>query len=159
MELVSKWIMSIVGAAVLCLLADLIMPEGSTKKHIKSVMSIITLFIILSPLSALLNKDWRWDNFFDDSLITPDNRIIDNVYSQQIALLEESLERKLSDDGYKNLGVSITGYIKDQAIRVRAVSVNASQCDSANTQSDYEKIKQKIKSYLNDNDVVVIVYG
>jgi hypothetical protein len=149
--------MGIAGAAILCLLADLIMPEGSTKKHIRSILSIITLFIILSPLPALINKDWRIDNLFTDE-IKPDQRIIDNVFAEQITLLEESLENKLSEDGYNNTKIDITGYEKDEAIKVKAVSVNMFQC-ATKTQSDYEKIKQKIKTYLNDDNVVVIVYG
>jgi stage III sporulation protein AF len=154
---ISGWILGIIGAAVLCMLADLIMPEGSTKKHIRSVLSIITMFIILSPLPTLLNKDWRIENLFKDE-IKPDKRIVDNVFRQQISLLEESLEKKLSEDGYKNIKIDITGYEKDKAIKVKAVSVNITQCDSK-SKSDYEKIKQKIKTYLNDNSVVVMVYG
>ncbi|HEY8419895.1 MAG TPA: stage III sporulation protein AF [Clostridia bacterium] len=157
MRFISGWILGIIGAAVLCMLADLIMPEGSTKKQIRSVLSIITMFIILSPLPTLLNKDWRIENLFKDE-IKPDKRIVDNVFRQQISLLEESLEKKLSEDGYKNIKIDITGYEKDKAIKVKAVSVNITQCDSK-SKSDYEKIKQKIKTYLNDNSVVVMVYG
>lgn len=157
MRFISGWILGIIGAAVLCMLADLIMPQGSTKKHIRSVLSIITMFIILSPLPTLLNKDWRIENLFKDE-IKPDKRIVDNVFRQQISLLEESLEKKLSEDGYKNIKIDITGYEKDKAIKVKAVSVNITQCDSK-SKSDYEKIKQKIKTYLNDNSVVVMVYG
>lgn len=156
MNLISKWIMSIVGAAALLLLVDIIMPEGGTKKYIRSVMSIITLFIILSPLPGLLNKDWRIDNLLFDT-IKPDNRIVDTVYNQQISLLEESLENKLSEEGYKNAQINITGYQKDKVLKIKAVSVNVSKCGL--TQSEYEKIKQKIKTYLDDNNVMVILYG
>lgn len=159
MSAISKWILGIVGAAVLCLLVDLIMPDGSTKKHIRSVMAIITLFIILSPLPALLNKNWDFENVFEKKDIKPDNRIIDNVHNQQISLLEESLEKKLSQDGYKHSKVSITGFTNDKSIQIRAVSINVSQCAAVQDQSDYEKIKQKVQSYLDDNNIMVIVYG
>jgi hypothetical protein len=149
--------MGVVGAAVLCLLVDLIMPEGSTKKHIRSIMAIITLFIILSPLPSLLNQNWEIDNIFGSNNIKPDNRIVDNVHTQQITLLEESLENKLSEDGYNDSKVIISAYSKENVIKIKAVSVDLSLCGV--TASDYEKVKQKVQIYLDDNNILVVVYG
>ncbi|HHW89751.1 MAG TPA: hypothetical protein GX745_02465 [Clostridiales bacterium] len=157
MSMISKWIMGVVGAAVLCLLVDLIMPEGSTKKHIRSIMAIITLFIILSPLPSLLNQNWEIDNIFGSNNIKPDNRIVDNVHTQQITLLEESLENKLSEDGYNDSKVIISAYSKENVIKIKAVSVDLSLCGV--TASDYEKVKQKVQIYLDDNNILVVVYG
>ena len=157
MSMISQWIMGVVGAAVLCLLVELIMPEGSTKKHIKSVMAIITLFIILSPLPAMLNKNWEIENIFETDNLKPDNRIVDNIYLQQITLLEESLENKLSEDGYANSNVIISAYSKDKVIKIKAVSIDLSRC--AISMSDYEKVKQKVQTYLDDNNILVVVYG
>ena len=157
MNMISQWIMGVVGAAVLCLLVDLIMPEGSTKKHIKSVMAIITLFIILSPLPAMLNKNLEIENIFETDNLKPDNRIVDNIYLQQITLLEESLENKLSEDGYANSNVIISAYSKDMVIKIKAVSIDLSRC--AISMSDYEKVKQKVQAYLDDNNILVVVYG
>ena len=159
MNLVSKWVMSIVGAAVLGVLADIIMPEGSTKKYIKSIMSIITLFIILSPLPGLLNKKWDYTELFSGKDIQADKRIVDNVNLQQLAVLEDSIENKLSMDGINDVQIKLTAIIDNNVLKVRAVSVNVSRCDIKKDSKTFDKIKEKIKGYLNDEDIAVIVYG
>ncbi|HEY8390759.1 MAG TPA: stage III sporulation protein AF, partial [Clostridia bacterium] len=140
-------------------LVDLVMTEGSTKKYIKSIMSIITLFIILSPIPALLNKNFDFSNIFDGNEIQADTRIIQNVSSQQISILEESLEKKLNSDGYKNANVRLIAAIENNVLKIKAVSIDIFKCEIKKESSTYEKIKQKIREYLNDNNITVIVYG
>lgn len=151
--------MSIVGAAILGVLADLVMPEGSTKKYIKSIMSVITLFIILSPIPALINKKWDYSDIFGSNEIQADRKIVDNVNSQQIAILEESLEDKLGSDGFLGAEVKLTTLIKDNVIKIKAVSVDVSKCEIQKDTKTLSKIKEKIKLYLDDTEITVIVYG
>ena len=159
MNQVSRWVMSIAGAAVLGVLVDLVMTEGSTKKYIKSIMSIIMLFIILSPIPALLNNNWDYSQFFSGNDIQADQKIVDNVNSQQISLLEDSLENKLSLDGYGNSKVNLTAVIENNVLKIKVVSVDVTKCEIKKDSKTSNVIKEKIKGYLNNTDVTVIVYG
>lgn len=159
MNQVSRWVMSIAGVAILGVLIDLIMPEGSTKKYIKSIMSIITLFIILLPIPALLNKNWNYSQFFNGNEIQADRRIVDNVNSQQISLLEDSLENKLSMDGFRNAKIKLTTVIENNALMIKAVSVDVTECEIKKDTKTLERVKETIKKYLNNTDITVIVYG
>ena len=47
---VSDWILSITGIILVSLIVEIILPNGKTNNLIKSIVSIFSVFIIISPL-------------------------------------------------------------------------------------------------------------
>lgn len=50
------WISSIAGIVVLTVLLDVILPEGQINKYVKSVLALLTVVAVASPLPALFTS-------------------------------------------------------------------------------------------------------
>lgn len=156
----TQWVMGIVGAAVLGVLADILMPQGNTKKYINSVLALIMLFVILSPIPTLLNSKWDINAFFGKDSIQANKSIVDNINKQQISIIENALEAKLKEDGYPNASVKIAATYEKDTYKIKLVNADFSDCIiPKDKQSFYENMKTKVKGYLNDNSITVIIYG
>ena len=49
------WLLKITGVIALSTLSSLLIPNGQTKKYVKGIFALITLFVLVSPLPKLLN--------------------------------------------------------------------------------------------------------
>ena len=53
----SSWAKGIVIAVVISTIIELILPNGSSKKYVRSVIGIYILFVIISPLTNKITKN------------------------------------------------------------------------------------------------------
>ena len=54
----SAWLMSIVGVVFLGVMIDIITPEGKTNAFIKSIFAVFVVYIIVSPIVTMFNKNY-----------------------------------------------------------------------------------------------------
>mgnify|MGYP000192960310 CR=1 FL=1 len=60
------WLLKITGVIALSALSSLLIPNGQTKKYVKGIFALITLFVLVSPLPKLLKSDFSgFPNAFD----------------------------------------------------------------------------------------------
>lgn len=60
------WLLKITGVIALSTLSSLLIPNGQTKKYVKGIFALITLFVLVSPLPKLLKSDFSgFPNAFD----------------------------------------------------------------------------------------------
>lgn len=52
----ATWLYSISGVIILSGLLDLVLSEGETKKYVKGIVSLLIIFVIISPLATLANS-------------------------------------------------------------------------------------------------------
>lgn len=97
------WIISVVGVICLGILLQIVLPEGKTAKYVKGAFSLLVIFVIISPLPALLKGDMK---FVGDIQFEIDSDYIDSTYANYAARLEEQLIDYLKDEGY-NVRVKI----------------------------------------------------
>lgn len=62
------WILSIVGTVLTITLTEVMLPEGSTAKFIKGVISLMVIYVVIAPIPALLQSKIDLNSFFDFSL-------------------------------------------------------------------------------------------
>lgn len=55
--MVKAWIISIVGVICLGVLLEIVLPEGKTAKYVKGAFSLLVIFVMISPLPALLKGE------------------------------------------------------------------------------------------------------
>ena len=53
MELLGKWLIGVTAAAILCALADSLMPDGGVRRVGKLALGLVMLAAILRPLARL----------------------------------------------------------------------------------------------------------
>ena len=62
MSQVSMWVLSIVSIVLIGVLIEVILPQGKTNKILKSVVAVVSVLVIVSPLKNLdidMNREKR----------------------------------------------------------------------------------------------------
>lgn len=156
---ISKWLLSISCVAVLGVLLEIILSDGSTKKYIKSIFALIMLLVILLPLPKLLNKK------FDLGRLTIPNtnsQLDDNIFNQQKDAVKSSILNRLEKNGYKNCSVNIYGEQKNGALKLRSILIKLPYDYNYNGRDKtevYESVKKTVADILTDKEVLITVYG
>lgn len=175
-SLFSSWARGIVIAVVVSTIIEMILPNGSSKKYVKSVIGIYILFVIISPvakkitgkvdvneiLSNYEKKAEIAEENFERKNENNSNRTIKDIY---ISNLKEDIKEKLSGKGYEidNLVVKIknddsyeiekvTLYMsnsskKDEKIVVNMVTVG----QKVNNYKLNESEQNEVKEYISQN--------
>lgn len=89
--------MSIVGVVCLGVLLDLVVPEGQTSKYIKGMFALLIIFVIISPLPALVGKEV--DLSLQSSTISVDNNYLESIESFKIESKSDTLNRYIESSG------------------------------------------------------------
>ncbi len=91
----SGWVLSVTAVVCLTVLLDIIMPDGQMKKYVKGIVSIIVIFVIVTPLASL-----AVDKFdLTKGNITIDSDMLESLESTSDRYREIQLEGMLSEDG------------------------------------------------------------
>lgn len=90
----SGWVLSVTAVICLTVLLDIIMPDGQMKKYVKGIVSIIVIFVIITPLTSIVVGEFD----LTKGNITIDSDMLDNLESTSDRYRETQLEAMLSDD-------------------------------------------------------------
>ncbi len=90
----SGWVLSVTAVICLTVLLDIIMPDGQMKKYVKGIVSIIVIFVIITPLASIAVGEFD----LTKGNITIDSEMLDNLESTSDRYRETQLEAMLSDD-------------------------------------------------------------
>lgn len=149
------WIFSVCGIVFLGLMVDVISPNGKTNTFIKSIFSLIFLFVLASPLVKIINTKIN----FDEYSWNMDSDYMAVIKNQKIASLEQMVTAALQESGYDDIGVKIEGNLTNNEISVTKVYVilkNNVLTDSAPSINNGNTIKDIIAVTLSvDKEVIV----
>lgn len=90
----SGWVLSVTAVICLTVLLDIIMPDGQMKKYVKGIVSIIVIFVIITPLASIAVGEFD----LTKGNITIDSDMLDSLESTSDRYRETQLEAMLSDD-------------------------------------------------------------
>lgn len=91
----SGWVLSVTAVVCLTVLLDIIMPDGQMKKYVKGIVSIIVIFVIVTPLASLAVG--KFD--LTKGNITIDSDMLTSLESTSDRYRGIQLEGMLSEDG------------------------------------------------------------
>lgn len=127
------WLMKITGVIVLSTLSSLLIPNGQTKKYVKGIFALITLFVLVSPLPKLLKSDFSgFPNAFD----TATELEIDETFLYGVAT-----------NAYKTQERNIEKFLKEKGIEAKVKFVVKSETSS---EIDYVNVILSDKSFERD---------
>ena len=162
MSILSQWVLSICGVVILSTAVEILMPQGSLNKYIKSVLAIVCMYVIISPIPNLIGgTSTVGDIFFG----TTDNGVnysfVQYINEQKVVSLENEVEQYLSMNGFEKVDIKIeAAYIEDR-IEILFVRVNLKNVvilsKDKNINSNDELIKL-ISKYLNVLEEKVLLY-
>lgn len=127
------WLMKITGVIALSALSSLLIPNGQTKKYVKGIFALITLFVLVSPLPKLLKSDFSgFPNAFD----TASELEIDETFLYGVAT-----------NAYKTQERNIEKFLKENGIEAKVKFVVKSETSS---EIDYVNVILSDKSFERD---------
>lgn len=97
------WLLKITGVIALSALSSLLIPNGQTKKYVKGIFALITLFVLVSPLPKLLKSDFSgFPNVFDTATeLEIDETFLYGVATKAYKTQERNIEKFLKENGIK----------------------------------------------------------
>lgn len=127
------WLLKITGVIALSALSSLLIPNGQTKKYVKGIFALITLFVLVSPLPKLLKSDFSgFPNAFD----TAGELEIDETFLHGVAT-----------NTYKTRERNIEKFLKEKGIEAKVKFVVKSETSS---EIDYVNVILSDKSFERD---------
>lgn len=165
MSSISAWILSIAGIICLSILVELIMPDGNMSKYIKTIFSFVIIFVIISPVPKLLNKELNINSIFqyEDVELQKDYLYQINIY--KLEEIQNCIEDEILKSGYEEVNISISADVFQEKLEFNAVYVdlsnlvisqNAMHKNIVDIQKD---IKTIVVEYTNIKEEVIYFEG
>lgn len=87
-----QWVMGVAGIALLAVLCDVVLPDGKTKKFVKTAIGIVVTYVVVSPLLKLAPQNVWWQS----EQVQPQQQYLQYVasrYEEQTEKLRDCLEK------------------------------------------------------------------
>jgi len=136
------------------------LPSGKTAKLIKSVLAIISIFILVTPLKDVDFSKFNFNNLFSTK-IDIDNTFVENRSKEKIKTLEKDIENVLLNNGYKGVLISINSDDKQKINNINNVFVDLTNLvllDNNLNIDKYTKIVAIINKYIDVEKENIIFY-
>lgn len=140
---------TIVGVIVLTVLSDMMLPEGQTSKYIKFVVGIIVVYVMVSGITALFDKDNSALAWGDIDTISIDSEYMQYVLDANCQAYEATCVSALEASGYASAEVSVQCIQQDYSVVVQSVEVNISNCGISSENNNIDIVVQDIVSTLS----------
>lgn len=158
---VSSYVLSIVGVVLLGVLIDVIMPDGEMNKYIKGVFSLLALFVMVSPVQKLFDKNFDLnDIFYDGKAVETDSDFLEATNKQIKNQLEKSLVARYKSAGFDNIKVEIMCDMSNNVLEIKKVIIDVSNLvmtEELSHINKYIEIKKVATDFLNveESDVEI----
>ena len=140
-----QWVVTVAGIAILSVLCDVILPEGQTRKYVKTVFGVVVTLVIVQPLIGLFN-DSDWFSFSSDSVDGIQEQYIESVDNRQNRNIADSLKLLLE---YKDISVgSITVSNIEKSVTL--------QLEESYSKQHEDIVRVAVSSYFPDYEIITI---
>ena len=159
--MLNSYVLSIVGVVFLGVLVDVIMPDGEMNKYVKGVFSMLALFVIMSPVQKLFNKDFSLENmFYDNTSIAVDSDFLEATTKQMKKQCESVLIARLKDAGFDGVDVEILAEMSNYEFQIKKVIIDISKMviiDDGEHINKYAEIKAVVLENFDveESDVII----
>lgn len=157
----AEYILGIVGIVFLGVMLDVILPDGEMNKYIKGVFAIVALFVIVSPVQKLFDKNFNLEDVFMNNSVG----IVDNDFliatNKQIKLqLENTLNAEFINNGFENIQIDIDCEFSSSQFLIKKVNLDISKLVINSNMvhiNKYAEIKKLTVKFLNveESDVII----
>ena len=93
----AAWGLTILGIAVITTIAEMFLPQGKTKKVIRSVFAVVTVLAIITPLPTLLKNGFGGS--FGEEGVQTDEKYLQYVEDAKKQMLIDSAKKHLKENG------------------------------------------------------------
>lgn len=122
MSQVSMWVLSIVSIVLIGVLIEVILPQGKTNKILKSVVAVVSVLVIVSPLKNLDIDNTNFSNLFNN--IEIDTEFVIDTQKNLTKALCSDIENSLESNGYSGVKIEIDATYSEEKLEIKTVFVD-----------------------------------
>ena len=138
-----QWVITVAGIAILSVLCDVILPEGQTRKYVKTVFGVVVTLVIVQPIVGLFSDGWSLSN---GNIGDIQQQYIESVDARHSQYATDSVRQLLE---YKNISVNkITVSDMDKSVTV--------QLEETYSKQHEDIVRVVVNSYFPDYEVITI---
>ena len=154
----AAWGLTILGLAVTTTLAEMLLPQGRTRKVIRSVIATVTVLIIVTPLPKMLSGGFNFDFSSGDGIPT-DSAYIQYVDDAKRGMIERSAEEYVKQSGLGEVRVTVE--LDDSGYGVKAASIKFDESGITENGEHIHKseIIKLVAEYLRLSEEAIMTYG
>ena len=93
-----KWVVTVAGIAILSVLCDVILPEGQTRKYVKTVFGVVVSLVIIQPLVGLFAQGVN-GSLYDNDSVLPQDQYLESVADRQSEYALRTVRQLLEGKG------------------------------------------------------------
>ena len=141
-----KWVVTVAGIAIFSVLCDVILPEGQTRKYVKTVFGVVVTLVVVQPVIQLFNGGFSEVYTSGDSTAAVQQQFIDSAAARQ------------QDNAIKN----ITAILENKGLAVENITLSPSdssvvvQLDAPHTQQAEETVKTVVSVYFSNYSIITL---
>lgn len=120
---VSGWVLSIAGVISLSVIVELMLPEGSVNKYIRTIFSFIIMLVIIAPLPSLVGKNFNLDSIIPDEEFTLQEDYIYQLNVYKTEALQEGISQEIVLSGYEGVNVHVSSENFSTDFKIKAIYV------------------------------------
>ena len=115
-----KWVVTVAGIAILSVLCDVILPEGQTRKYVKTVFGVVVSLVIIQPLIGLFSNGLE-EILVDNESIIPQQQYVESANSRQNEYAIQNMRRVLESKGIVVKSITINSHGDRLTIELNSV--------------------------------------
>lgn len=152
MDFVKEWITNIILFVLLATVIELLLPNTKMEKYVKTVVGLLLISIILSPILKLFSENFEQDIFVYSHLTENDQKLMEN------SIEEKKREIQAMHDAY--ILEEVSSQLKELAKEelMDEFGLNISKIDlvmDSSTEGEIEAITVYLQDHPNDEIEVV----
>lgn len=162
MNFITAWILSILGIVVMGTVVDLLLTKSRLKNFIRSVFATVSILVIITPLPSIVKNGFNIELSDFSEEVRIDEDFVNFAERQKITTLEEAMKAAFAQEGMEGLSITLDASFANGNIRVKRVTVDLSNSvikENLANINKYEFIKERVKSFIGDSEVEIIVNG
>lgn len=146
--MLNSWVLSIVGIVCVGVIVDIIIPSGQVAKYIKIIFSLITVFVIVSPITKFIGSDFDLTEYFQLSNYEIDSNFIQKINVQKCENLKESIMANFSDNEIEVESVDVVCDAFNEEFVIMSIYVEMPANFSSKTEKERSNTRQEIISLI-----------
>ncbi|MCH5165749.1 MAG: stage III sporulation protein AF [Clostridiales bacterium] len=152
----AAWGLTILGLAVVTTVAEMLLPQGKTKKVIRSVTATVAVLVIVTPLPSLFKSGFNFD--FEKDAVQIDDKYLEYTEKLKSELYCSAAKKYLAEKGYATdfeMSVTLDGW------NVKSVTLNFSDFGMTDNAEHIHKseIIKLVADYFGIGEEAIMSYG
>ncbi|MCH5154797.1 MAG: stage III sporulation protein AF [Clostridiales bacterium] len=151
----AAWGLTLLGLAVICTIAEMLLPHGKTRGVIRSVMATVAVLVIVTPLPSLINNGFDFD--FTADTVNLDEDYISYSEQKRGQYLGAAAESYLIQHGFD--GVEVIVGMDGYNVKSVSYKITKSGIMQNGTHINKKEIEKLLAEYFGIEKEAVMAYG